>query len=156
MDTITTRTSGQRTILAFLGAPLVVPFIFYIPFPGEESIGTAHLSWLALLSPLMFAPYALAISYIAEFLLGVPAWIVFRHYGVRSLSAFTAAGAFMGWLVNVGMQAPTGNLATKPLTVLFNPFDDPYISICIMAGACSAVLFRIILFWGSKGAKDPK
>jgi hypothetical protein len=141
--------------LAFLGAPLIVPFVFYIPFPGE-SAGTAHFSWLALLSPLIFAPYALAISYIAEFLLGVPAWVVFRRYGIRSLPAFAAGGAFMGWLVNLGMGALAGNLTTKPLTTMFNILNDPYISICIVAGASSAVLFRTIVFGGSKGAENPK
>ena len=101
----------------------------------------------------MFAPYALVISYIAEFLLGVPAWMVFRRCGVRSLPAFAAAGALMGWLVNWGIVAPTGNLATRQL---FNILDDPYISICIVAGASSAVLFRTIVFWGSKGAENQK
>ena len=70
----------------------------------------ARLTSLGLLSPLIFAPYALVISYIAEFLLGVPVWMVFRRYGVHSLPAFAAGGALMGWLVNLGMEAPTGNL----------------------------------------------
>lgn len=138
--------------MAFLGAPLIVPLVFYLPFP-EESFGTGHFSWLSLLSPLIYAPYALAISYIAELLLGVPAWMVFRRCGVRSLPAFAAAGALMGWLVNLGIVAPTGNLATWHL---FNILDDPYISICIVAGASSAVLFRTIIFWDSRGAENPK
>ena len=139
--------------MAFLGAPLIVPFVFYIPFPGE-SVGTAHFSWLALLSPLIFAPYALAISYIAEFLLGVPAWMVFRRYGVRSPPAFAAGGALMGWLVNLGMEVLAGSLATKPLRALFDVFNDPYISICIVAGAASAILFRLIVFSGSQGMEN--
>ncbi len=86
----------------------------------------------------------------------MPAWMVFRHYDIRSLPAFAAGGALMGWLVNLGMEVPTGNLVTKPLTVLFNPLDNPYISICIVAGASSAVLFRAIVFRGSKSVEDPK
>jgi hypothetical protein len=93
---------------------------------------------------LMYSVYALPIAYAAELLLGIPAWMVFRRYGVRSLPAFAAAGALMGWLVNLAMQAPTGNLATKPLMVLFNPLDSPYLLICVVAGLSSAVLFRTI------------
>jgi len=82
--------------------------------------------------------------------------MVFRRYGVRSLPAFAATGALMGWFVNLAMEAATGNLATKALTVLFNPLDNPYISICVVAGSLAAVLFRAIVFSGSQGTKNPK
>jgi hypothetical protein len=149
------KASTQRTVLAFLGAPLIVPLVFYLPFPGESTGPINHSALGMLLSPLVYSLYALPIAYVAEFLLGVPAWMVFRRFGVRSLPAFVAAGALMGWLVNLGMEAPTGHLTTKPLTVLFNALDNPYISICIVAGASSAVLFRTIVFWGSKSAENP-
>jgi len=116
-----------------------------------------HFSLLdRLLGPLVFAPFALAIAYVAELLLGVPAWMVFRRYGVRSLPAFAAAGAFLGWLVNLAMEASTGNLATKALTALFNPLDNPYISICVAAVSLSAVLFRTIVFSGGHRIENPK
>jgi hypothetical protein len=82
--------------------------------------------------------------------------MVFRRYGFRSLRAFAAAGALMGWLANLAMEIPTGNLATKPIATLFNPIDNPYISICIVAGASSAVLFRAIAFWHSKDVGSRK
>jgi hypothetical protein len=104
----------------------------------------------------MYSLYALPIAYVAEILLGVPAWMVFRYYCVRSFPAFAAAGAFMGWLVNLGMQALTPNLATKPLAALFNPVDNPYISICVVAGSASAVLFRTIAFGGTRGEENPR
>lgn len=135
--------------MAFLGAPLIIPFVFYIPFPGGDT-GTGHFSWLSLLlGPLMYSLYALPIAYVAEILLGAPAWMLFRYYRVRSLPAFAAAGALMGWLVNFGMQAIAASLVTKPLAALFNPSDNPYISICVVAGSASAVLFRTIAFWGT-------
>lgn len=154
---IAARMSRWRIVLAFLGAPLVVPFVFYLPFTARESVGPGDSSALSLLfGPLIYSIYALPIAYAAEFLLGAPAWMVFRYYGVRSLPSFAAAGALMGWLVNLGMQALTPNLATKPLAVLFNPLDNPYISICVVAGSASAVLFRTIAFWGSRGVEDPR
>jgi len=140
--------SRRRTVVAFVVAPLIVPFVFYLPFPGE-SAGASNPSALSLLVGLLIVSlYALPIAYVAEFLLGVPAWMVFRRYGVRSLPAFAAAGALIGWLVNLAMQVPTGNLVTKPFTVLFNPLDNPYIPICVVAASSSAVLFRTIAFSG--------
>jgi hypothetical protein len=147
--------STRRAVLAFFGAPLIVPFVFYLPFPGE-SAGPSNPSALSLLlGPLTYSLYALPIAYIAEFLLGVPVWMVFRRYGVRSVLAFTAAGVLIGWLVNLAIQAPTGNLATRPLSVLFNPLSDPYISICVVAASSSAVLFRTIVFSGSQAIESP-
>ncbi len=149
-DMMAEQTSTRRILFAFLGAPLIVPLVLCLPLPGE-SVGTAHVGLTdRLIFPLILAPYALAISYVAELLVGLPAWLVFRHYGVRSLPAFAVTGAFLGWLINVGTAALVGNLATKPLAAMFNFLDDPYISICVVAGASSAVLFRTIAFWGSR------
>lgn len=140
--------SRWRTIAAFLVAPLIVPFVFYLPFPGE-SAGTSSPSALGLLfGPLIFSLYALPVAYLSEFLLGLPAWMIFRRYGVRSLPAFAGAGALIGWLVNLAIQTPTGNLTTRPLAVLFNPLDNPYILICIVAASGSALLFRSVVLSG--------
>ena len=153
---ITALMSRRRTVVAFLVAPLIVPFVFYLPFPGQRA-GASNPSALSLLfGPLIYSLYALPIAYVAEFLLGVPAWMVFRRYGVRSLPAFAAAGALLGWLVNLVLQAPTGNLTTKPLMVLFNPLDNPYISICVVAASSSAVLFRTIVFSGDPARENQK
>ena len=146
--------SRRRTVVAFLVAPLIVPFVFYLPFPGESASASNPSALSLLFGPLIYSLYALPIAYIAEFLLGVPAWMVFRRYGVRSLLAFAATGAFIGWLVNLALQAPTGNLATKPLMVLFNPLDNPYISICVVAASSSAVLFRCIVFSGEAAREN--
>ena len=140
--------SRPRTVAAFLVAPLIVPFVFYIPFPGE-SAGASNLSGQGLLfGPLLFAVYALPIAYFFEFFFGLPAWIILRCYGVRSLPAFAGTGALIGWLVNLAIQTSTGNLATRHLAILFNPLDNPYILICVVAASGSALVFRTVVFSG--------
>jgi hypothetical protein len=140
--------SRWRTVAAFLVAPLIVPFVFYLPFPGESAGASNPSTQGSLFGPLIFSVYALPIAYLSEFLLGLPAWMIFRRYGVRSLPAFAGAGALIGWLVNLALQTPTGNLATRPLAVLLNPFDNPFILICVVAASGSALLFRTIVFSG--------
>jgi hypothetical protein len=76
---ITAQMSRRRTVVAFLVAPLIVPFVFYLPFPGE-SVGAGKPSTLSLLfGPLIYSLYALPIVYAAELLLGIPGWMVFRR-----------------------------------------------------------------------------
>jgi hypothetical protein len=140
--------SRWRTVVAFLVAPLIVPFVFYLPFPGESTSASSPSVLGLLFGPLIFSLYALPIAYLSEFLLGLPAWMIFRRYGVRSLPAFAGAGALIGWLVNLAIQTPTGNLATRPLVVLFDPLDNPYILICVVAASGSALLFRTVVFSG--------
>ncbi len=140
--------SRRRTVAAFLVAPLIVPLVFYLPFPGESAGANSPSALSLLFGPLIFFLYALPIAYLSEFLLGLPAWMIFRRYGVRSLLAYAGVGALIGWLVNLAIQASTGNLATRPLPALFNPSDNPYILICVVAASGSALLFRIVVFSG--------
>jgi hypothetical protein len=153
---ITAPMSRRRTVLAFVVAPLIVPFVFYLPFPGESAGASNPSAQGPLFGPLIYSLYALPIAYVAEFLLGVPGWMVFRRYRVRSLPAFAAAGALIGWLVNLAMEVPTGDLATKPFTVLFDPLHNPYISICVVAASSSAILFRTIVFSGDTAKGNQK
>jgi NhaP-type Na+/H+ or K+/H+ antiporter len=133
----------RRTIVAFLVAPLVIPFVFLLPFPGTtvDRSGTfvEHLrgivAWLAVLFL-----YTSPIAYVAELVLGVAVWKAFKRLGIRSPFAFATAGAVMGWLVFVVI------LRGKNLTDLSNP----YFFICIAAGVASTVLFRFVAFSGSK------
>jgi hypothetical protein len=159
--------SRERTLVAFLVAPLIVPFVFYLPFPGRTEVPGKASALELLLSPLIYSIAALPIAYAAELMLGVPAWKIFRRYGVRSLTAFAAAGALLGWLVNLALQVqgwlvtsalriPRGDVVTSFLAGLFNPFENPYISICIVAGSSSAVLFRIIVFSGGPARDNRK
>jgi hypothetical protein len=142
--------STRRTITAFLAAPLVVPFVFLVPFPGRDDGPTSGSVFNALAGVLMYSLYALPIGYLAELLFGIPAWQIFKHYGVRSWFAFVIGGAFIGWLVNLGMEALVGNLASRPLTSLFNPLANPYLSVCVVAASSAAALFRAIVFSGGQ------
>src|ERR1700691_4352455 len=107
--------STRRTIMAFLAAPLVVPFVFLLPFPGRDDGPPSGSVFSPLVGVLMYSLYALPIGYLAELLLGIPAWQIFKHYGVRSWLAFVVGGAFIGGLVNLSMEALAGNLATRPV-----------------------------------------
>jgi hypothetical protein len=142
--------------VAFLVAPLIVPFAFYLPYPGRNESMKDASTVTYLIGPLIYSAYALPIAYVAEFLLGVPAWMIFRRYGIRSLPAFALAAALSGSLVNLAMQVPTGNLATEPFTAVFNPLQNPYISLCVVAASSSAVLFRTIAFSGNPAGKNQK
>jgi hypothetical protein len=133
--------------MAFLAAPLVVPFVFLVPFPGRDD-GPPSGSVLA--GTLIYSLYAVPIGYVAELLFGIPAWKVFRHYGIRSWLAFMVGGALIGWLVNLSMEALVGNLASRPLMSLFNPLANPYLSVCVVAASNAAVLFRAIVFSGGQ------
>jgi len=98
----------------------------------------------------------LPIAYLVELVLGIPALMVFKRYAIRSLTVFATAGALMGRLVHLSLEAFAENLASHPLTILFNPLASPYLSICVVAGSISAILFRAILFSGAEAARDAK
>src|SRR5262245_58316636 len=93
-----------RVTAAFLLAPLLVPFVFLIPsfFAGRLTGSSFNENVLAFLA---YSAYLLVIGYAVEAVLGLPAWMVFRHYGIRSLFAFAGAGALIGWLLYLAILA---------------------------------------------------
>lgn len=106
-----------RTLLAFIAAPLIVPIIVLgadwllsgkPPYPGDF-LGV--LIW----------------AYPVELVLGVPGWIIFRHYHVTSILSYLAAGAAIGGAVV---------LTLRP--------DGYFIPIDLLATVCSVLLFRYI------------
>ncbi|MFZ3211137.1 MAG: hypothetical protein WA188_06440 [Terriglobales bacterium] len=105
---------------------------------------------------LAYSLYALALAYLAELLLGVPTWLCFRHYGIRSWAAFAAAGAGLGLLFYMAVEALVGNFGRyHHLTREFSPFPSPYLDIDVLAGLASAILFRVMVFSGQV-QKTPK
>jgi hypothetical protein len=138
-----------RVVAAFLVAPLIIPFVFLLPFSGDSSATTTS-DGSVIVVLIIYAMYAVPIAYIAEFILGIPAWTVFRHYRVRSLPAFAGAGALMGWLVLVTIAGLSAILTGEPVTNLFNPSSNPYLPICVVGGSASAILFWAIVFYGAK------
>jgi hypothetical protein len=69
--------------------------------------------------------------------------MLFKHYGIRSLAAFVAAGAVFGWLVYLATAAFAGGFADS-WTSLLNPLSSPFLPLCIIAGAAPAALFRAV------------
>ncbi|MGA8406316.1 MAG: hypothetical protein WB680_03975 [Candidatus Acidiferrales bacterium] len=135
-----------RTLQAFFIAPFIVPFVLLLPLPDRGNYG--HFSITGLFgSFFLYLLYGVPIAYAAELFLGLPAWMLFKHYDIRSLAAFAAAGALFGWLVYVAMDAFAGDFA-DPWTSLLNPLSSPYVPLCVIAGAASAVIFGAIVFLG--------
>jgi hypothetical protein len=92
-----TRVNKWRTAQAFFIAPLIVPFLLILPVPGRGSF--VHFSLAGLFAGFFICVlYSLPIAYASELLLGIPAWMLFKHYGVHSAIAFAAAGALLGLL----------------------------------------------------------
>ena len=141
-------TETHRTAKAFLIAPLIVPLAFLLPLPGEDNSGHSSIWTVVPAIFMMSIFYVLPLAYLAELLLGLPAWIVFRHYRIRSVFAFAAGGAFLGLIFYVVMEALVGNFRARPLALEFNPLESPYLNVDVIAGFSSAVLFRAILFSG--------
>jgi hypothetical protein len=134
----------RRTVAAFLVAPLAVPLVFSLL--GLFSPGISPLGWLAGVYIVSF--YALPLAYLAELGLGVPAWMIFKHYNIRSFPAFAVGGASLGLLFYLGMEAWVGNLISRPLLQEFNPFRSAYLNLDVIAGSASALLFRSIVYSG--------
>jgi len=89
-----------RTPLAFLIAPLVIPVglsLAAVVFPGDSPVSLTDFLGLTVL----FALYSLPVAYAVELVLGVPAWFVFRRYGIRSWWAFAAGGVLLGMIYDL-------------------------------------------------------
>ncbi len=119
-----------RIVLAFIVAPIIVPIVFSAP-------ALIHFHVLDFLAGIfMLSIYALPVAYIFELLIGVPAWILFRIFRLKSLLAFALGGAVIGLLVDVIMK-----IASKSL------FDwESGDALYVLAALGSALLFRVIAF----------
>jgi hypothetical protein len=76
--------------------------------------------------------------------------MVFNRYRFRSPLAFVGTGAFIGWLVHAMLSGYAGNLASHPLTQLFNPSANPWLPFCVVSASAAAFLFRTIVFYKSE------
>jgi len=141
--------SKWRTAQAFFIAPFVVPFVLMLPLPGTGNFDQFSFHGLFGLF-LLYALYSLPIAYASELLLGLPAWMLFKHYGVRSVFVFAATGAVFGSLVFLAMDAWSEGFAPERWTSRLNRMSDPFILLCVIAGAASAVVFRAVVFSGAR------
>ena len=149
--------STTRTIFAFLVAPLAIPFVFVLMAlldwlfsePDKSVKGGSVLGAFAGL--LIFSVYGVVIAYLCELTFGIAAWIVFKRFAIRSLLAFAAGGAVMGWLCYT--------LTLKRFVDISNPYlrfvdiSNPYFWIDLAAGTCCATLFRLVVFSGNQKIK---
>jgi hypothetical protein len=132
---------AKRTVLAFVVAPFCIPFVFLLFFllTGFGVSDSAHTEAM-LFSVLLSSAYALPIAYLFELVLGIALWKTFKRYGIRSLLAFAAAGAVMGWLffiiAGAFVMAPSG----RPFWI--------WLCICTASGVSPTLLFRAIAFSG--------
>jgi hypothetical protein len=125
---------NSQTVRAFFIAPLIVPVVCCLPLPGRtfprpvsaQDVIAGILFWTA---------FALPIAYCAELVLGMPAWLVFKYYHIRSFAAFAVGGAFLGLLVFLIMG-------------IFGPalFELRYLSVDVVGSSGSAIFFRTIVF----------
>jgi hypothetical protein len=148
----------RRVVVAFAFAPLVVPVVLLVlalifPDPhhqwytrevlAEKGLGEGLAMWMVVASL-----YSLPVAYLVELVLGIPLWLVFRHYRIRSVGVFAACGGLIGSLVVPIFAMWSGRAPETPL----NPFSPEWFSslefFFIVSAAASAVLFWIILFSG--------
>jgi hypothetical protein len=148
--------SKWRTAQAFFLAPIVVPFVLMLPLPGRGAWGDFSLTKL-FEGLLIYVLYSLPIAYAAELLLGLPTWMLFKRYGVRSLFAFAAAGALLGLLVYLVIEGFVAFLAQDRWTSVYNSLSSlsPFLPMCVIAGTASAITFRAIAFSGTQ-TEGPK
>jgi hypothetical protein len=157
LDVITGPMGRQRTIIGFLVAPLIVPFVFYLPFPGTSDVSSKVSVLSLLITPLIYSVFAIPIAYVVEFFLGLPAWTIYRRYGVRSVSAFAGGGALIGLAFYAAVEtvtyvfSPDARQLRREFNISANPLSNPFFYVDVVSASASAVLFRTIVFWGNGG-----
>jgi len=103
-----------------------------------------------------YAFFALPQAYAVEVLLGIPAWMFFRHYRTRSSLAFGGGGVVIGLVFYFAVEAlqyvfsPYSRQLRAEFNISYNPLSNPIFYIDVIGAAASAVLFRIIAFWGRR------
>jgi len=130
-----------RTVAAFLIAPLTVPVVFN-GIAVISDVYTSGASPSRLLDGVLFSLYTLPFAYFAELVLGVPVWLAFKYFRIRSFSAFAAGGALIGLLFCAIWDWPA-NFTLQSLAQAFDPF---WLAIFVIPASASATLFRAIAF----------
>jgi len=122
-----------RTVAAFLIAPLIVPLVFSLVGFVSDAYNLRTFSLQEFVDGLLlYTIYGLPFAYMAELLLGVPVWLAFRYFRIRSFVAFAAGGAFLGLLFYLIWEGWPGDLL--------------FLAIFVIAASASAALFRAIAF----------
>jgi YndJ-like protein len=139
-----------RTVAAFLLAPLIVPLIFFAVSVLQDAYSSGAFPTGGSLDVLMILTlYGLPCAYLTELILGVPVWFVFKHYKIRSFTAFAAGGAFLGFVFYAFWEGLPGDLTIQSLAREFNPFSSGALPGFVISASVSAILFRAIAFPGA-------
>jgi hypothetical protein len=116
--------SRGRIIIAFLIAPLMTPLVFTI------------FEYLNENSPLFLA-YGI-VAYLAVIILGIPAFFFYRELKWTNVFLFILGGAVIGFIVSLFL------FESYPLEYFLQFLEERIW--CVVAGALSALVFRLILF----------
>jgi hypothetical protein len=133
-----------RIVAGFLIAPLIVPVVVSALILVPDAYNLRIFSPWELLdkfSTLTF--FSLPSAYFAELMLGVPAWLAFRYFRIRSFPAFAAGGAFLGLLFYAIWQGWPADFTLQSLTQEFDPFG---LAIFAIPASASTIFFRAIAF----------
>jgi hypothetical protein len=111
---------------AFVIAPLATPIVLWIgelilDYPGHVPFGLTGSLFVNL-------AFSLPVAYVAELVLGIPAWKGFARFGITSPFAYAAVGIIAG-------MVPVFFLDDKLHAGL----------LCGLAGAASALSFRALI-----------
>ena len=142
-----------RTIIAFLIAPLPIPILLSAGLQAldfaDKSPPPSLIGFLE--GTLFFSIFALPQAYISELALGVPAWLVIRHYGVRAWSVFAIGGAVLGMAYYVAYDVAR-YVAAEAFAYEFVRYEhtrdlNPLHPLLAMPGGLvAAITFRAIVF----------
>ena len=86
------------TLRAFLLSPLIVAVVAFVEYCLVQRIYShADFSPRPLIVLFIYCClFSLPPAYLAELLLGLPAWLIFRHYRIRSVPVYVTCGALIG------------------------------------------------------------
>ena len=133
-----------RTVAAFLIAPLSVPLLSFGIAILQDAYSSGSSSMQGLLDGLtVWTTWSLPLAYFTELVLGVPVWLAFKYFRIRSFAAFAAGGAFLGLIFCAFWQGLPANFTLQSLAREFEPFD---LGIFVIPASASAILFRAIAF----------
>jgi hypothetical protein len=144
--------SRYRTIIAFMIAPLPIPVLLSLLLQVDRFFQREGPTFVDLWWGIVFLSiFALPQAYISELALGVPAWLVIRHYEIRKWSLFAAGGAALGMAYYVAYdvaryvaaEAFAYEFVRHEHTRDLNPLHPLF---AVPAGFVAAITFRAIVF----------
>ena len=129
-------------------SPLIVPVVTFIGNFIDQTIHR-HIVFAAeplIASFLYCCLFSLPSAYLAELSLGVPIWLVFRHYGIRSVYLYGLCGALIGLVAVHTLSICFYQSWIDGVEYLLTPdrwMNLPTLS-AIVGGSLAALFFRTV------------